>query len=198
MINKWAVVIGSSTGGTKILELILQEFPKDFAADIFIVQHIPPQFIVRLAERLNKLCHIEIKPGEAGETVQKGVAYIAPGDCHLQVEKSTTNYYEKKIQLICEAYKFGICPAIDITMKSIAATYRQYSIGVILSGMGEDGLEGMQAIKAVGGICLVQDPVDAVIRSMPEAIIKAGIADQLLERNLIGKRILEIITNGSK
>lgn len=186
------VVIGASTGGPPVLEDLFSGFPAELQAAFLIVQHMPPKFTKSFAERLDKASALAIKEAEEGDVLLPGLAFVAPGDFHMEVRMGMERDSLRTIHLTQNLPEHGLRPAIDITMRSAAASLRNLVIGVVLTGMGEDGKRGMQEIKAVGGHTIVQDPKSAVLDSMPKAVIEAGLADEILSPQKIVKRIIEL------
>ncbi len=188
------VVIGASTGGPPLIENILEKFPSDFGATILVVQHMPKHFTETFSERINKISPLVVREAQEGETIKTSHAFIAPGNMQMEIEKvKKIKNICLKINLIQELKSCHSCPSIDVTMISLAYARPSKIIGVILTGMGEDGLKGMKAIKAVGGHTIVQDPKTAAVDSMPKAVIEAKLADEVLPPEKIAEKIMELI-----
>ena len=182
------VVIGSSTGGPQTLEGILYALPPSLGAPLFIVQHMPSMFYTSIfAQRLSKLCRLEVRVAEDGEVVRPDRARLAPGGHQTRVvfDGGQTR------TALTEVKPAVLSPGIDITMESAAQVYGENTIGVILSGIGVDGREGMKAIKEAGGRTIVEDE-SALIFGMPKAVIEAGYADQTLPAGEIAAAIAEL------
>lgn len=168
------VVIGSSTGGPPLVEDIISLLPADLKATVIIAQHMPPYFISRFAERLSKLTPLDVTEAKDGDFMLVGKVYVVPADFDFEISES------KRVKL-SELGKYqGAKPSIDRVMEATVKIYKQNVIGVILTGMGEDGLLGAKRIKKAGGLMIAQDPMTAVIDSMPNAIIDAKLADEIL------------------
>jgi len=195
LIETRVVAMGSSTGGTKGVEMILESLPAGFPAPIFIVQHMPEMFTAFFADRLKRLAKIMVKEGEEKEEVKAGVAYIAPGGWHmkLKIRNPKSEIRNAAIELTKEPPIYGLRPAVDVLFKSVAEVYGANAIGVILSGMGSDGTEGMGAISRVGGVTIAQDEKTSVVFGMPKRAIEAGAVDEVLPIDKIAPRILELI-----
>jgi two-component system, chemotaxis family, protein-glutamate methylesterase/glutaminase len=204
LASNYCVVIGSSTGGTNGVEMILESLPAEFPASLFVVQHMPEMFTALFANRLNYLSKITVKEGEEREDVKSGTAYIAPGGWHMKVKKVINNQYNEKeklpiadyrlmIALSKEAPIYGLRPSIDVLMCSVSEVYGANVIGVILSGMGSDGTEGLGAISLVGGKTIAQDEKTSVIFGMPKCAIEEGVVDNVLPIEKIASRIMELI-----
>lgn len=183
---KRIVAIGSSTGGPRALEAILLELPQDLPAAVLITQHMPPNFTRALAERLDKTCALRIKEAENGEQVLSGVAYLAPGNYHMELTREMT------IRLTQDPPVEHVRPSATVMMLSIARHFGRDTLGVILTGMGKDGAAGMEEIKKCGGATVVQDEATSVIFSMPKAVIKLAAADRILPLNEIAGAITAI------
>lgn len=186
-----AIVIGASTGGPPILEeFFMSRHLGEAKAFFLIVQHMPPYFTRTFADRLNRTSSFQIKEAEDGDLIKRGMGFVAPGDFHMKV--STGKDDEPIIKLTRSAPRHGLRPAIDITMSSAAENFGRGTIGVILTGMGKDGLEGMRSIKLSGGYTLVQDPATATIDSMPRAVIENNLADEILPPTGLIERIINL------
>jgi two-component system, chemotaxis family, protein-glutamate methylesterase/glutaminase len=168
------VVVGVSTGGPAALGRFLPRFPADTSLALIVVQHLPGGFTAALAERLDGMSAIRVREAADGDRPEAGLALVAPGDRHLEVLPDgtlrTTNGPEVN----------GVRPSADVTMRSAAAVFGRRAVGVVMTGMGRDGAEGMRAIKAVGGATLVQDEGSSVIWGMPRACVEAGVADRVV------------------
>lgn len=177
------IVIGASTGGPQTLELVLPSLPADFPFPVLVAQHMPNKFFSEsLSGHLNKNCSLKVKLATDAETIFSPAVYLAPGGSHLKVENRTV--------CLIEVSPDTLSPSIDLAMQSVARAYQENSIGIILSGIGNDGLEGMRSIKEAGGRTIAQDE-SALIFGMPKAIIDAGLADKVLPAEEIGKAIIE-------
>jgi len=194
IISEKVVIIGSSTGGPSTLELLLSEFPSNLSAGILIVQHMPPKFTKYLAERLDRSSELNVKEAEEGDIVEAGKAFIAPGGFHMVVEK---HEIDGKIKAVIGINKNppvnDLRPSIDVTMDSVAESYGKNTIGVILTGMGNDGDHGMKTIKKVKGTTIVQDEETSLIFGMPKKVIERGNADFILPISNISKKIIQLL-----
>ena len=186
------IVIGASTGGPPIVEDIMAALPSDLPAAVIIVQHMPKYFTASFAERLDRISSLKIKEAEEKDEIKAGHGYVAPGDFHLEI-KAKDNNSGKIIHLSKGEPFHGLRPAIDVTMKSVAEHYKNNIIGIILTGMGEDGSQGMRTIKSAGGHTIVQEPETCVVDSMPSEVINNKMADEILKPEKIAKRIIELI-----
>jgi two-component system, chemotaxis family, protein-glutamate methylesterase/glutaminase len=169
------VVLAASTGGPATVMRLAPGFTRDFPAAVILVQHMPAAFTSQYAVQLAEFTSIRVKEAEANEPLVPGTLYICPGAQHLRVAASG------RIQLDGSSGRIGgYLPNIDTTMESVAAFAGPMSIGVVLTGMGNDGANGAKAIKAAGGLVLAQDEATSVIFGMPAEAIKAAAIEQVL------------------
>jgi two-component system chemotaxis response regulator CheB len=185
------VVLGASTGGPATVMRLAPGFTRDFPAAVFLVQHMPATFTTQYAAQLAEFTSIRVKEAENGEAVQAGTLYICPGAQHLRVSPTG------RIQLDGASGRIGgYLPNIDVTMETVAAYAGAMSIGVVLTGMGNDGAIGAKAIKSAGGIVIAQDEATSVIFGMPAEAIKVAKVDQVLAIDdiyaAIEKRVISI------
>ena len=167
-----AIVIGASTGGPKALLHLVERFPEELNVPVFIVQHMPKGFTASFAERLNMKAKVPVVEAQAGMEIQKGTVYLAPGDYHMTLAQS-------KIKLSSTPKILGVRPAVDYLFQSAAENYGAELVGVILTGMGHDGSQGMVEIKKRGGFTLAQDQETSVVYGMPGNAVKKGVVDQI-------------------
>ena len=175
------LVIGTSTGGPQTLSHIFPHFPADIPTGILVVQHMPPIFTKSLADRLNKISEIKVKEAEEGDEIRPGLALVAPGGYHMTVEEKTIS--GRKIRYVSLNQNdriHGVRPSVDITFTTAANIYGDKTVGVILTGMGQDGANSMGLIKAKGGYTIAQDEKTSIIFGMPQAAIKLGVIDSVL------------------
>lgn len=184
--NYGAIVIGASTGGPKTLFEIVSNLPTSKTMPIFIVQHMPMGFTTSFAERLNNHCSLLVKEATDGEEIIRGQVYIAPGDYHMTLEGN-------RIRLNQQNKIWGVRPAVDYLFESAARIYGERLLGVILTGMGKDGTEGMKEIKKYHGTNIAQSKESSIIFGMPGSAIASGVVDQILSLEEISLRINEII-----
>ena len=181
------IAIGSSSGGPKALKDVLTAFPKNFPGAIAIVQHMPAGFTTSLANRLNQQSNLHIKEAKHGDKLKPGHALIAPGDYHLIFNSNG------EAELNQRPKNWGVRPCADYMLKSLAKNYQKRTIGVILTGMGHDGGEGMTYIKKNGGYGIVEAKSTALVYGMPGTTIKAGAYDTILPRYDIPAHIIKLI-----
>jgi len=171
-----AVVIGASTGGPSAVEFVLSKFPSDTALSFLVVQHMPQGFTKRFAERLNERCDIEVVEAYNDMEISEGVAIVAPGDYHMEV----VDKKKPKVKLNKNEKIHGVRPSIDVTMLSAAKIFGKKLIGVLLTGMGSDGVLGISKIKEMGGFTIAQDEATSQIFGMPKKAIESGNVDKIL------------------
>ncbi|XZN93249.1 MAG: protein-glutamate methylesterase/protein-glutamine glutaminase [Microcoleus sp.] len=186
------VAVGASTGGPNALETVLSALPANFPVPIVIVQHMPPIFTKRLAERLAQKCKIGVKEGLTGGIVAPGVAWIAPGDYHMFLERQGL---EVQIRTNQDPPENSCRPAVDVLFRSTAKIYGAGVLAVVLTGMGQDGLHGCEGIREVGGQILVQDRASSVVWGMPGIVANSGLADRVLSLEAIAGEIIDRVTN---
>jgi len=185
------VVIGASTGGPPIVEDILMDLPVNFPGAVLVVQHMPEYFIKKFSKRLNKLTPFTIKEATDGEMIDKGDILIAPGNRFIDISRQAKSK-QREIKLVSNNQDQRGLTSIDRAMTSAAKSYGADTIGVVLTGMGEDGLLGMKAIEKAGGYTIAQDPASAVVASMPVSVIKERLAQETLAPRGIAARIIEL------
>lgn len=181
------VVIGASTGGPNALAEVFASFPRTFPVPILIAQHMPPMFTRLLAERLTKHSPIPTAEAQPGIDLEPGKAWIAPGDFHLVVVRDGTRV---RLAVNQDPPENACRPAVDPLFRSAAAVYGAHCLGVVLTGMGQDGLRGSQAIRTAGGQVVAQDEATSVVWGMPGAVARAGLADKVLPLPLISLEIV--------
>jgi two-component system chemotaxis response regulator CheB len=180
------VAIGVSTGGPNALAVVLPGLPADLGAPIVIAQHIPPVFSGVLAQRLNSASRIRVIEAKGGEVPEVGFAYIAPGGQHLVVVGTRT---APKLAL-SEAPPENSCrPSVDVLFRSVAAVYGRALLGVMLTGMGQDGVEGSRVMRQAGAPVIVQDEATSVVWGMPGLVWKAGLAEGMFPLDEISGEI---------
>jgi len=180
------VVIGASTGGTEALRALLEVMPPD-APGMVIVQHMPEVFTRAFADRLDTVCRISVKEAERNDTVLRGRALIAPGNQHVLLKRSGARYYvEIKDGPLVSRHR----PSVDVLFRSAARYAGRNAVGVILTGMGDDGASGMLEMKQAGAATIAQDEATSVVFGMPNEAIKRGAVDSILPLQAIAGSIL--------
>ena len=185
-----ALVIGTSTGGPTALASVLTKLPANLPVPVFIVQHMPPVFTARLAERLNQQCDIQVQEAHQHMVVEPGKAYLAPGDYHMTVKRQGTSTL---IVLNQDAPECSCRPAVDVLFRSTAHTYGANLVSVVLTGMGQDGMRGAEEIAKQGGWVIAQDEATSVVWGMPGAVSRAGLANQILPLEKIGQELTALV-----
>ncbi|MBI5846994.1 MAG: chemotaxis-specific protein-glutamate methyltransferase CheB [Nitrospirae bacterium] len=178
------IAIASSTGGPDALSIILSRLPEKFPVPIVIAQHISDGFASGMVGWLRALSRIEIKVAVQGEHLKSGTAYVCPSENHMQVDGS------KKINFVERHAKDIYRPSCDVLLSSVAASFGNKAIGVILTGMGNDGVVGITKIRAAGGWTIAQDEKTSVIFGMPKLAIESGVIDAVLSLEAISGEIV--------
>lgn len=194
VVSQKAVVIGVSTGGPQTLMNIVPYLPENFPASLLIVQHMPPNFTRPFAERMNTASAIEIGEAKAGDMVETGKGYLAPGDYHMTVVKRALGK-GAIIRLSKEPSHTLHRPSVDVTMSSVAELYGRNITGVILTGMGQDGAEAMVEVKRRGGKTIAQDEASSIIFGMPKVAIEKGCVDKVVSASKIAQAIVEAVNS---
>jgi len=180
------VAIGISTGGPNALGAMLPELPADLPVPIVIVQHMPPKFTDHLARRLDGECKINVREGESGVKLEPGSCWIAPGGLHMVVER----HRNELVLDLNEAPPENHCrPAVDVLFRSVAEALGPRSLGVMMTGMGQDGLLGCEVLRERGSQVIVQDEASSTVWSMPGVVAKAGLAVETLPLDRIASAI---------
>lgn len=184
------ILIGSSTGGPSALEQIIPRLPEDFPAPVFVVQHMPPNFTKQLAERLNAISELDVKEAENNERVHKSTVYIAPGGKHLKLRKALDVI---RIKISDDSPVNNVKPSVDVTAEAVAEVYGGNVVGVILTGMGEDGAKGMKKLHDLGGKVIACSEDTCVIFGMPKAAIEIGAVDSVKPLFEIAEEIAKFV-----
>ncbi len=183
------IAIGASTGGTEALKQVLIKMPPN-SPGIIIVQHMPANFTTAFAERLNSLCQITVKEAEDNDSVMTGTALVAPGNYHMILRRSGARYY---VEIKTGPMVHHQRPAVDVLFKSTAKYAGSNSIGVILTGMGSDGAEGLLEMKKTGAATIAQDEKTCVVFGMPKEAIKLNAVDHVLPIDQIAAQIVRLV-----
>lgn len=181
-----AVVIGASIGGMDALHRLLPRFKTDSYA-LFVIQHISAGLLERFVKQLGRKCVLDAEFGRDGIPVEAGRIYFPPGDTHMEIKILDG---VPAISLNKNPPVNFVRPSIDVLMKSVAETFKENSVGVILTGIGKDGAEGMKSIKKSGGKTIVQDETTSAVFSMPKSAIDARCADKILPLDQIYEEIM--------
>lgn len=181
------VAIGTSTGGPVALQNILTKLPGNFPHPILLIQHMPATFTAAFASRLNNLCQINVKEAADGDVVQPGTAYLAPGGKQMVLDGRPG---AMRIRILDGGERMNYKPCVDITFASCARQYRDKVLAVVLTGMGADGRDGAKLLHEQGATIWAQDEESCVVYGMPQAIVKAGIAAEILPLERVAQRIM--------
>ncbi|SFM50458.1 protein-glutamate methylesterase/protein-glutamine glutaminase [Thermodesulforhabdus norvegica] len=184
------IAIGASTGGTEAIKTVLTQLPPT-TPGIVIVQHMPPKFTTSFAERLNDLCQIEVREAKDGDAVVPGLALIAPGNFHMVLKRSGARYYVeiKDGPMVCYQR-----PSVDVLFFSVARYAGSNAVGVLMTGMGKDGAQGLLAMKQAGARTIAQDEESCVVFGMPKEAIKLGAADYVVPLPKIPETIFKLLS----
>jgi two-component system chemotaxis response regulator CheB len=187
------VVIGVSTGGPNALMQLLPDIPADFPVPLVVVQHMPPMFTRFLAERLTKVCKLKVREAAHGDKLEAGTIWIAPGDHHLEMERTSQ---EVLIRLNHGPLENSCRPAVDPTFRSAVECFGSRVLGVIMTGMGHDGLQGSRCIYDGGGQILAQDEKSSVVWGMPRFVVEEGLPDEVLPLDRLAAGIRKRVAAG--
>jgi two-component system chemotaxis response regulator CheB len=180
------IAIGASTGGTEALRYFLTHTPAT-SPGILITQHMPPGFTKSFADQLNTICEVTVKEATDGERVMRGHAYIAPGGKHMELYRSGAKYFIKiRDGQLVNRHK----PSVEVLFNSVAAHAGQNAVGIIMTGMGRDGAEGLLSMKEAGARTIAQDEKSCVVFGMPKEAIKLGAADQVMSLEEMPRKVL--------
>jgi len=181
------VAIGTSTGGPVALQSVLKDIPFDFPLPILLIQHMPGTFTPAFASRLNDLCHIKVKEAEDGDELKPGVAYLAPGGKQMGVKGTASS---ARLEIIAGDASLNYKPSVDYTYSALDKVYSSSVLAIVLTGMGADGCKGAVQLKKSGSTIIAQEEKSCVVYGMPAAIVKAEIADKVLDLKGISDQII--------
>ena len=184
------VVIGTSTGGPSALQAIIPRLPRGLAAAILVVQHMPAGFTKTLADRLDQRSAVPVREAQDGEPLPRGGVLIAPGGLHMKLKKRGA---QARVWLDDEPSSALHRPSVDVLMAFVAKVYGARSMGIVLTGMGADGVEGLRAIREAGGLTLAESKETCVIYGMPKAAVEAGVVDRTAPLPRIADEILAAV-----
>jgi two-component system chemotaxis response regulator CheB len=180
------VAIGTSTGGPVALKTVLTMLPGELPVGIVVVQHMPPVFTKAFADRLNSCCQVSVKEAENGDLITPGLVLLAPGNWHMTVSRFGG---EPRVLLNQNESVNGHRPSVDVLMHSVALEFGNRALGVIMTGMGKDGAEGLRAVHQRGGHVIAQDKESSVIYGMNKEVVQNGNAHEVVSVNDIAARI---------
>lgn len=181
------VCIGTSTGGPNALAEVVKALPRDFPVPIVVVQHMPPMFTALLAERLSAISPVRFAEGQHGQRIEPGRGYIAPGGKHMELRRDGLHTV---VQLHEGPPENSCRPAVDVLFRSVVSAYGASALGVILTGMGQDGLRGCELLREREGRVIAQDEKTSVVWGMPGCVVQAGLADIVLPLERVGGEIV--------
>jgi two-component system chemotaxis response regulator CheB len=184
------VAIGVSTGGPNALADLLPALPAELRVPVVIVQHMPAMFTKLLADRLNSRCQLRVLEARDGDKLEAGVAYIAPGDYHMTVQRRGVSL---TIVLTQDPPENSCRPAVDVLFRSVSTLYGPHVLAVVLTGMGQDGLLGCEQIQQAGGRIFVQDEATSVVWGMPGFVARAGLAHRVLPLGQVAGEIIQAV-----
>jgi two-component system chemotaxis response regulator CheB len=185
--NKKIVAIGTSTGGPQSLQKVIPLLPATLNRPILVVQHMPPNFTNSLASRLNTLSQLTVVEAQGKEKLEPNVVYIAKGGFHLKIKKIGSNYYT---EVTSEPQNMLHIPSVDVMVDSVADNFGRDALGVIMTGMGSDGLKGLTKLKSMGGAVIAQNQETCVVYGMPRSVVEANIADVVVPLESIADTIV--------
>ena len=191
-VNPAIVAIGTSTGGPRALEQILPQLPGDFPIPIMIVQHMPASFLASFAQRLQSLCAIEVHEARDKEIIRPATVYVSPAGLHTRVQRGTPGS-QVFISLDRNPADALHIPSADVLMESLAKLYGNRAMGVILTGMGRDGSQGMKAIHHAGGLTIGQDVATCTVYGMPRACAELGVLIRVVPLSEIPGELLQAV-----
>jgi two-component system chemotaxis response regulator CheB len=181
------LAIGVSTGGPNALARVIPQLPASFPVPVVIVQHMPPMFTRLLGERLNAQSQVTVREATEGEILQPGHVYIAPGDYHLTLQRRGTSIVTHLTQ---DPHENSCRPAVDPLFRSVSQIYGPRALGVVMTGMGQDGLRGSEDLVHAGSRVLAQDEATSVVWGMPGYVARAGLADRVLPLDALAPEIV--------
>ena len=185
------VAIGVSTGGPSALELVLPRLPLNFPVPVLIVQHMPKLFSTALAERLNRFCALRVREARDGEVVVPGTILVAPGDCQMEV-RATADGQSTMVRLRAGEATDVYRPAVDCLFASVAKRWGAGALGLVMTGMGSDGLVGARKMREAGGSIVVQDEASSAVWGMPGRVVEAGLAMAMLPLESIAGELVRL------
>jgi two-component system chemotaxis response regulator CheB len=180
-----------STGGPKALQDVIPLLPKDLRVPVLVVQHMPVQFTRAFAERMNSISQIRVKEAETGDILEAGTVFIGRGGIHMKIRRANT--LETRIELDANPVDVLYHPSVDIMMFSAVEIFRGRTLGVVMTGMGNDGTEGLRAIKRAGGKTLAQDEASCIVYGMPRCAAEAGVVDKVIPLSQLAREIVAVV-----
>ncbi|MBN2738410.1 MAG: chemotaxis response regulator protein-glutamate methylesterase [Spirochaetales bacterium] len=184
--TKQIIGVGASTGGTSALEILFKGFDKTFPPTACVI-HMPEKFTATFADRLNQICQVNVKEAQNGEAMQQGTVYLAPGNRHLVIKQLGA---DRILKVVNGPYVHHQRPAVDVLFNSMAKDLGQNAVGVLLTGMGKDGAQGLLNMHNTGAYTICQDEASCIVFGMPKEAIELGAADEVVSLNKISLRLL--------
>ncbi len=182
-VNARAVVVGSSTGGPRALQIFLQQLPERFGLPILVAQHMPPSFTKALANRLNETCAVSVVEATEGAALMPGTVYIAPGGVHMRVGA------DNRLHMAEDVGESPYKPSVDVLAESVLSVFGGQAVGVMLTGMGNDGARAFLALRKAGAYILAQDQGSSVVYGMPKVVAENGAANEVVSVTEMGHRL---------
>jgi two-component system chemotaxis response regulator CheB len=180
------VAIGISTGGPQALEFLLAQLPPDFPGSMVVVQHMPENFTEMFARRLDELCSLRVKEAQSGDSLEAGRVLICPGNRHVKVKRMALG---DVVVLNDEARVNGHRPSADVLFHSVAVEFGSQAVAALMTGMGDDGAEGLGAVKKAGGMTIAQSEESCVVFGMPKAAIERGYATRVIALDVLASTL---------
>lgn len=180
------IAVGISTGGPNALQYLLSELPGNFPGSIVVVQHMPEGFTEMFARRLNECCAIDVKEAQSGDLLIAGRALICPGNRHMKVKRMPMGNI---VVLSDEQRVNGHRPSVDVLFRSVAAEFGSRAVGVLMTGMGDDGAYGMGLLRHAGALTIAQNEESCVVYGMPKAAIERGHADRVVSLEMMARTL---------
>lgn len=186
-VDAKVLLIGSSTGGPKALQSLISKLPARLPVPAVVAQHMPPQFTLALAKRLDETCAVNVVEARAGETLLPGKVYVAPGGMHLRVGVGGVVIVDE------DKGESPYKPSVDVLAESLRNTYGKQVLAVMLTGMGNDGTREYVKLKGLGAYVIAQDEASSVVYGMPRAVLEAGGVSEVLDIEQIGPRVCSLL-----
>ncbi|MDQ7082419.1 MAG: chemotaxis response regulator protein-glutamate methylesterase [Aquificota bacterium] len=187
------VTIGISTGGPQTLKVVLPSLPEDFPSPVIVAIHMPDTFTATFASYMDSLCKLPVREAQEGEVIRGGHIYISRGRIHLTLKGTPERAYVRYIQDDSHPFK----PSADLLLASSAKVFGSDTIGVVMTGMGNDGAKGIVEVKKVGGVTVAEDPNSAILWAMPESAIKTGCVDYVVPKEEMANLLVKLVSKVS-